>query len=149
MRTPAAFDRSGLRWLLDVLAPPPIVVLVHRGRRTGRIYKTPVEAIAEHAERGETVISPMWGESSDWYKNVLAGGLVEVRRKGEGQRMDWRRLSEEERREAISAYRDDYPVYSRMILRMLVRLHRLTGDPVEAVVRAIPMLALQRPAAGR
>jgi hypothetical protein len=63
--------------------------------------------------------------------------------------MEWRRLSEEERREAISVYREDHPIYSRLILRTLVRLHRLSGDPVEAVVRAIPMLALHGPASGR
>lgn len=149
MRMPAAFDRGGLRWLLNGLSPAPIVVLVHRGRRTGRIYKTPVEAIAEYAERGEVVVSPMWGERSDWYRNVLAGGLVEARRTGEGQRMEWRRLSEKERREAISLYREEHPLYSRLILRMLVRLHRLSGDPVESVVRAIPMLALHRPVSGQ
>src|SRR5438128_7408262 len=79
MRAPAALDRPRLRWLLGWLSPAPIVVLVHRGRRTGKTYKTPVEAIAENAERGEIVISPMWGASSDWYRNVLAGGLLEVR----------------------------------------------------------------------
>jgi deazaflavin-dependent oxidoreductase (nitroreductase family) len=146
MRAPAALDRRGLRWLLRGLSPAPIVILVHRGRRSGRVYKTPVEAIAEDAERGEIVVSPMWGENSDWYRNVLAGGLIEARMRGESHPMGWRRLSEAERRQAISIYRRDHPVYSRAILRMLVFLHDLDGDPVEAVVRALPMLALTRAA---
>jgi hypothetical protein len=91
----------------------------------------------------------MWGERSDWYRNVLAGGLVEVRRKGDGQRMEWRRLTEEEKWQATSTYRQDHPVYGRAILRMLVRLHGLAGDPVEAVARGLPMLALHRPASGQ
>jgi deazaflavin-dependent oxidoreductase (nitroreductase family) len=144
MRAPAALDRPGLRWLLNGLSPAPIVVLVHRGRRTGRIYRTPVEAIVEDAERGEVVVSPMWGERSDWYRNVLAGGLIEARLRGEGHRLDWRRLSEQENLEAVSTYRREHPVYGRAILRMLVGLHGLTGDPVVAVARALPMLALQR-----
>jgi deazaflavin-dependent oxidoreductase (nitroreductase family) len=142
MRAPAALDRPGLRWLMRGLSPAPIVVLVHRGRRTGKVYRTPVEAILEDAERDEIVVSPMWGEESAWYRNVIAGGLVEARLRGEGRTAEWRRLSEEERREAISAYRRDHPVYSRMILRMLARIHRLDGDPAEAVIRALPMLAL-------
>jgi deazaflavin-dependent oxidoreductase (nitroreductase family) len=146
---PAALDRRGLRWLMRGLSPAPIVVLVHRGRRSGKVYKTPVEAIAEDPERGEIVVSPMWGEESDWYRNVVAGGLVEARQRGEGRRLEWRRLSEEERREAIGAYRQDHPLYSRLILGMLVRLHRLTGDPVEAVVRSLPMLVLHPPPSGR
>jgi len=140
MRAPAALDRPRLRWLLGWLSPAPIVVLVHRGRRTGKTYRTPVEAIAEDAERGEIVISPMWGASSDWYRNVLAGGLLEVRTRGESHRSEWRPLSDEEKRWAIAAYRRQHPVYSRLILRVLVKLHRLTGDPLEAVAGAIPML---------
>jgi deazaflavin-dependent oxidoreductase (nitroreductase family) len=146
MRMPAALDRPRLRWLLNALSPAPVVVLVHRGRRSGRIYRTPVEAITEDASRGEIVISPMWGESSDWYRNVLAGGLVEARRLGEGQQMEWRILSDDERREATAAYRRDHPIYARAILWMLVRVHGLSGDPVDAVARALPMLALRRAA---
>jgi deazaflavin-dependent oxidoreductase (nitroreductase family) len=149
MRAPAALDRPRLRWLLSGLSPAPIVILIHRGRRTGRIYRTPVEAIVEDAERGEIVVSPMWGESSDWYRNVLAGGLVEARLRGESRRFEWRCLSEAEKRKAISVYRRDHPLYSRAILRMLVFLHGLAGDPVEAVVRALPMLALSRAASER
>ena len=135
--------------MLNGLSPAPIVVLVHRGRRSGKTYRTPVEALVDDTERGEIVISPMFGEHSDWYRNVIAGGLVEVRRKGVGEQMEWRRLSGEECREAIAVYRENHPVYSRMILRMLVRIHGLAGDPVEAVLRALPMLALQPPASGR
>ncbi len=148
MRVPAALDRPGFRWLLNLLSPAPIVVLVHRGRRTGRVYRTPVEAIVEDPHRGEIVVSPMWGESSDWYRNVLAGGLVEARLRGEGHRFEWRRLSEQERRQALSTYRQEHPVYSRVLLRMLTSLHGLAGDPFEAVAGALPMVALHRPATG-
>jgi deazaflavin-dependent oxidoreductase (nitroreductase family) len=148
LRMPAALDRPGLRWALNAVSPVPIVVLVHRGRRSGRIYKTPVEALAEGRESGEIYVSPMWGTRSDWYRNVIAGGLIEVRRAGEGTRMTFRPLAEDERREAVASYRRDHPIYSRMILSMLRRLHSLSGDPVEAVVRALPVLAL-RPDANR
>jgi deazaflavin-dependent oxidoreductase (nitroreductase family) len=131
--------------LLNGLSPAPIVVLVHRGRRTGKIYRTPVEAIVEDMDR-EIVVSPMWGESSHWYQNVLAGGLVEVRLQGEPHRLEWRLLSDHEKHLAIATYRREHPVYSRVILRMLVGVHGLAGDPVQAVARALPMLALRWPA---
>jgi deazaflavin-dependent oxidoreductase (nitroreductase family) len=133
-------DRRGLRFLLKGLSPAPVVVIVHRGRRTGKTYKTPVEAIATQGD--EIVVSPMYGKSSDWYRNVLAGGLVEVHLGSEHRHVDWRPLSEPERREAIAAYRRDHPRYSQVVLRALVRLHRFEGDPLEAVVRSIPMIAL-------
>ena len=59
MRMPAALDRPRSRWLLNSLSPAPIVVLVHRGRRSGRIYRTPVEAVAGNPDHGELVIAPM------------------------------------------------------------------------------------------
>jgi deazaflavin-dependent oxidoreductase (nitroreductase family) len=146
MRAPVALDRPGLRWLLNLTSPAPIVVLVHRGRRSGKLYRTPVEAIVTDPERREFVVSPMWGEDSDWYRNVVAGGLVEVRVQGERRQYEWRRLNEADSLEAVSAYRRRHPVYARVILRILVWIHGLTGDPIEAVARALPALSL-RPAA--
>ncbi len=149
LRTPAVLDRPGTRWMLKGLSPAPIVVLTHRGRRSGKTYRTPVEVLAEDDQVGEVVVSPMWGERSHWYRNVIAGGLVEASREGEAKKMDWRRLSDEEKRKAIAAYRREHPVYSRVILRMLVSVHGLKGDHAEEVARTIPMLALYRPSGDR
>jgi deazaflavin-dependent oxidoreductase (nitroreductase family) len=58
-------------WLL-----PPWVIVVHRGRRSGRIYRTPVVAF----RRGRTLaIVILYGERSDWVQNVLAGDASVVR----------------------------------------------------------------------
>jgi deazaflavin-dependent oxidoreductase (nitroreductase family) len=145
---PALADRRGFRWLLSGrLIGAPIVVLSHRGRRSGRLYRTPVEAIVEDRDRGEIVVSPMRGRRGDWYRNILAGGLVQASLRGEAFSPAWRELAEDERRDALRAYIDDHPLYGRMILRMLMRLHDLDGDPVDAVAEAVPMLALREPTA--
>jgi deazaflavin-dependent oxidoreductase (nitroreductase family) len=58
-------------WLL-----PPWVVICHRGRRTGRAYRTPVIAFRS----GHTLaVVVLYGEGSDWLQNVLAGGGQVVR----------------------------------------------------------------------
>lgn len=58
-------------WLL-----PPWAVVCHRGRRSGRRYRTPVLAF----KRGETLsIGILYGEESDWVRNVLARGGEVVR----------------------------------------------------------------------
>jgi deazaflavin-dependent oxidoreductase (nitroreductase family) len=58
-------------WLL-----PPWVIVVHRGRRSGRVYRTPVVGF----RRGRTLaIAILYGERSDWVLNVLAGGASVVR----------------------------------------------------------------------
>ena len=58
-------------WLL-----PPWVVICHRGRRSGRMYRTPVNAY----RRGDVLaVVVLYGERSDWVQNVLAGGGHAVR----------------------------------------------------------------------
>jgi deazaflavin-dependent oxidoreductase (nitroreductase family) len=141
---PSILDRKGTRWMLQALSPATVIVLVHRGRKSGRIFRTPVETLAGDPDRGELVVAPMWGKDSDWYRNVVAGGLVEVHVRGEERQAEWRELDETERRAAMDAYRDAHPFYSGIILRMLVRVNSLEGDPEHAVLQELPMLALRR-----
>ena len=145
LRMTGALDRNGTRWLIPVLSPPPtVLILVNRGRKSGRLYKTPLSILVDGHERGEVVVSPMWGRDSDWYRNVIAGGLVEIHVRGERRQVEWRDLDEAERRAAGESFRDAHPIYSRVIARRLARLNRLEGEPVEAVVRNLPMLGLRR-----
>ena len=55
---------------------PPWTVVVHRGRRSGRQYRTPVLAF-RHDET--LVIALLYGEESDWLRNVGAGGGEVIR----------------------------------------------------------------------
>jgi deazaflavin-dependent oxidoreductase (nitroreductase family) len=53
----------------------PFSVVVHRGRRSGRRYQTPVMA----SHMGETVIVPLtYGTHVDWLQNILAQGGCEI-----------------------------------------------------------------------
>jgi len=54
-------------------------VIHHRGRRSGKSYRTPVVVAAT----GQGLIVPMpWGENTDWYRNVRAAGECVIRWKG-------------------------------------------------------------------
>jgi deazaflavin-dependent oxidoreductase (nitroreductase family) len=58
---------------------PPWAILVHRGRRSGRLYRTPVMAFIS----GRMLAVPvLYGERSDWVRNLLAAGGGEVVRGG-------------------------------------------------------------------
>jgi deazaflavin-dependent oxidoreductase (nitroreductase family) len=48
---------------------PYFAVVVHRGRATGRVYRTPVNAFPH---RDHFVIALTYGSDVDWVKNVLA-----------------------------------------------------------------------------
>ena len=58
-------------WLL-----PPWAVVLHRGRRSGRPYRTPLLAF----RRDDTlIIALLYGEESDWLRNLQASGGQIVR----------------------------------------------------------------------
>jgi deazaflavin-dependent oxidoreductase (nitroreductase family) len=67
-------------------------VLQHRGRRSGRLYRTPV--VARPTADGFIVPLP-FGEQTDWYRNVQAAGECMIRWNGvdyhvvEPQLVDW------------------------------------------------------------
>ena len=61
-------------WLL-----PPWAVILHRGRRSGRAYRTPL--LAFKRDRA-LIIALLYGEESDWLRNLKAGGGGRVVRMG-------------------------------------------------------------------
>lgn len=69
----ARLNRVGLNRLTRHLAPwlPGFGVVVHRGRRSGREYRTPVNVFGCD---GTIRIALTYGADSDWVKNVLAAG---------------------------------------------------------------------------
>ena len=76
-RPVAHFNRVANNRIQGVYAwlVPPWAVILHRGRRSGRAYRTPVLAFRD----GQTlVIALLYGEESDWLRNLraAAGGRV-------------------------------------------------------------------------
>src|SRR5919197_4618359 len=54
-------------------------VIEHRGRHSGKAYRTPVVV----RPTGDGFMVPMpWGERTDWYRNVRAAGECVIRWKG-------------------------------------------------------------------
>jgi deazaflavin-dependent oxidoreductase (nitroreductase family) len=60
-------------------------VIRHQGRRTGRIYQTPVWAVPTE---GGFVIAIVYGSGSDWLKNVLASGAAAIVHDGDTYSVD-------------------------------------------------------------
>jgi deazaflavin-dependent oxidoreductase (nitroreductase family) len=53
----------------------PLAIVVHRGRRSGRTYRTPVLAFSTD----EGFVTPLpYGVDTDWCLNVLAAGRCEL-----------------------------------------------------------------------
>lgn len=77
----ARFNKRVTNRIQGTFAPylPPWAVIVHRGRRSGQEYRTPVLAwVAE----GRFYVVLFYGSDSDWVRNVLAAGHSQVERRG-------------------------------------------------------------------
>ena len=77
----ARFNKKVTNRIQGLWAPylPPWAVIVHKGRRSGREYRTPVLA----KRSGPTLeVVLFYGERADWVRNVLAAGGAGVVRAG-------------------------------------------------------------------
>jgi deazaflavin-dependent oxidoreductase (nitroreductase family) len=77
-KTVARLNRVGLNRLTRHIAPwaPGFGLVVHRGRRSGRTYETPVNVFPTATG---VRIALTYGKDSEWVKNVLAAGGCTVR----------------------------------------------------------------------
>lgn len=73
-RLPIYLYRLNLGWLVGHRG----LLLVHRGRKSGRVYQTVLEVIFYDPETRESVVLSGWGEKADWYRNIKASPALEV-----------------------------------------------------------------------
>ena len=58
---------------------PGFAIVRHRGRKSGKVYSTPVNIFEIDGREGGFVIALTYGADVDWLKNVLAAGGCAVR----------------------------------------------------------------------
>jgi deazaflavin-dependent oxidoreductase (nitroreductase family) len=96
--------RPLFRWL------PGFGVVVHRGRKSGKRYLTPVNVFPRPG--GRYVVALTYGPDTDWLKNVLAAGGCELLTGGRHVELTAPRLFHDETRREIR-------VVERMVLGLL------------------------------
>jgi deazaflavin-dependent oxidoreductase (nitroreductase family) len=109
----ARANKAGLNRVTKFIAPwaPGWAVVVHRGRKSGKTFRTPLWAF----RRGDGyVVALTYGPTADWVRNVLAAGGCE--------------LETRRRRYQVSnprVYRDenatDMPAFIRFMLRRVIK----------------------------
>ena len=104
-----------LGWLFGGLC----LVVVHRGRITGRVRRTPLAVVRyDRATREATVLS-VWGTRAQWYRNLIAGGALEAWYGLRRYVPQYRVLPPEEVEEVLLAYNRRWPITSRMFAWLL------------------------------
>ncbi|MCB0930651.1 MAG: nitroreductase family deazaflavin-dependent oxidoreductase [Mycobacterium sp.] len=109
----AKFNRAGLNKGTRLIAPwaPGWAVVIHRGRKSGRVFRTPLWAF----RRGNSyIIALTYGPGADWVRNVTAAGGCELESGGRRYRLA-----------NPHVYRDDraaeMPAFIRFMLRRVIK----------------------------
>lgn len=107
-RSVARFNKRGLNRITGPLGPwlPGFAVVVHRGRKSGATYRTPVNYF--RTPHG-LVFALTYGSSADWVRNVMAAGECKLHVRGRYIPLTEPRLYED------PAQRD-MPFFVRLIL---------------------------------
>jgi deazaflavin-dependent oxidoreductase (nitroreductase family) len=110
-RVVGRWNKAGLNRVTKHIAPwtPGFGVIVHRGRRSGRRYQTPVNVFP--AANGY-VFALTYGPDTDWVKNVLAAGGCELHTRGHVIQLVSPRLCHDQTRRGIRPL-------ERQVLRIL------------------------------
>lgn len=99
-RAVARFNRRLTNRLLGPLAAylPAFGVVIHRGRRSGRTYRTPVNVFRRP---GGFIVALTYGPESDWVRNVLAAGGCTLETRGRTVRLRSPRLIHDETHRSV------------------------------------------------
>jgi deazaflavin-dependent oxidoreductase (nitroreductase family) len=98
-------------------------VVRHIGRRTGRMYETPVVAI-EHED--SFLIGLPYGERTDWMKNVLASGHATIVSNGRTYEVDRPQIIA--MTEATTYFRPkEQKLHKRFAVDTCLRVHHLAS----------------------
>ena len=101
---PAVLAIAGRRWM------PVVGVIHHRGRRTGRIYSTP---LGMRELDGLYYVPRTFGESAAWHRNLMAAGWVEATYRGRRRRLV------PDGRADLGQAGPAFPAYERLLLGLL------------------------------
>jgi deazaflavin-dependent oxidoreductase (nitroreductase family) len=138
MRAPVGLYRAGLGFLFG----QRMLLLEHRGRRSGRTHRAVLEVVARPGSGRYLVVSG-YGRNADWFRNVEATPAcrVSVGRRS-GCVAEARVLPSTEAVPVLREYARRHAVAWRALRPLLARtVPGLTGDPAQ-LARHMPLVEL-------
>jgi deazaflavin-dependent oxidoreductase (nitroreductase family) len=109
------------------------LLLVERGRTTGRIRRVVIEVVRFDPLRRESTVVAGWGRDTQWLRNVLAGGALEVQTGSRSYVPTVRILPADEATSVLADYERRNWLIAPLVRRVL---GRLLGWPYDGGPRA-------------
>ena len=116
-------------------------MLEHVGRKSGKVYQTPLEVVIHDGDR--YVICSGWGPGSDWYRNIQAAPAeafwVGTRRYEVEQTL----LTPEEGAVELGKYRENHPTAARALWKGMGVEDDGSPEGLLNAAHALPTVALE------
>lgn len=135
LRAPIALYRAGLGGLFG----DRLLLLHHRGRKTGREYRTVLEVVDHDRETGAYYVAVGFGDSTNWYRNLLSQTRTRIDVAGRTLEVEAQPLGEER----ASALMVDYARRHPMAARAIARFMGFEVDGSQGDYAKLPSLGLQ------
>lgn len=136
-RVPVYVYRARLGFLFG----SKFLMLLHRGRKTGRVRRTVLEVMGRNVD--EYVVMTGWGRESQWYRNIQANPPVEVHVGHRRFTPVARFLSDDEAAEVLDAYATESPMDMKMLNKALGLQYDGTFEDLKRIVADRPMVGLR------
>jgi deazaflavin-dependent oxidoreductase (nitroreductase family) len=101
------------RWHLGWLAGSEFMLITHKGRKSGNLYRTIVLIVHHNPRTLESVVTA-WGEKADWYRNILASPAVEVQMGSRKYTPQQRLVGSGELVSLLASHRKHHPIRARI-----------------------------------
>ena len=143
-RAPVALYEVGAE---QVTRQRRFLLLTHRGRRSGCIYRTTLEVLFWDSAKREAIVMSGFGPRANWYLNSLDGGALEVQIAGLRLNPEVRSLEPEEAVHVIADYERRNRFIAPIVRVVLSRLAGIDYDSSEEarrrLVSALPLVAFR------
>jgi deazaflavin-dependent oxidoreductase (nitroreductase family) len=114
-RLPLPLYRRGWGGLLG----HTFLLLVHTGRKTGKLHSTVAMVLRYDRRTHEAVICSAWGPDTDWIRNIRVRPALQVQIGRESFTPDQRFLSEDESLAVVARFRRAHPGRLRLLASVL------------------------------
>lgn len=136
---PVWMYRHGLGGLLG----SRLVVLVHRGRRTGRERRTSLEVLQHRPVGGEYRVISGWGRTSDWYRNLAVNPPVALLVGRSRYRVTHRILPPDEAVDTVRGHVLAHPRATSLIAPDLAEAHESGRAALRRFVEEAPVVGFR------
>ncbi len=117
------------------------MMIEHRGRNSGKLYRTVVEVVGRSHEAGEWFAVSGYGTKTDWYRNLREGNLEAIWLGARRFQATARFLGDVEAAGILGRYETAHPKTARILLGQLGLGYDGTDIGRIAMMPELPMVA--------